>query len=134
MNSNDLLLKLSQMSHMIGRRSGQRSGQPRCARCRNHGVSSVVKGHKRWCKFKLCECSKCKLIAERQRIMAAQVMLRRHQQQDEQAATEGRLIRVQTVQHGIQYKQLQCESIHWSFIHVVHSVDIQLVINTMYFR
>lgn len=64
---------------------------PFCSRCRNHGKSAQVKGHKRHCEYRDCQCEGCKLVECRQIVSAAQIKRRRYQKQDEEC---GRRIEV----------------------------------------
>ncbi|XP_014649261.1 PREDICTED: doublesex- and mab-3-related transcription factor B1 [Ceratotherium simum simum] len=61
---------------------------PKCSRCRNHGFLVPVKGHAGKCRWKQCTCEKCYLITERQKIMAAQKVLKKQASEEEQERPE----------------------------------------------
>lgn len=57
--------------------AASRHRRPFCAQCTNHGHRVDLKGHKRFCPFKACHCSKCMVTIERRKINAKQIAIRR---------------------------------------------------------
>ncbi|ESO92515.1 hypothetical protein LOTGIDRAFT_79168, partial [Lottia gigantea] len=57
--------------------------RPCCSKCRNHCVLSPLKGHKRRCLYKDCQCPKCQLVEARRDISKRQIALRRLQIEEE---------------------------------------------------
>ncbi|CAG9807665.1 unnamed protein product [Chironomus riparius] len=48
-----------------------------CARCRNHGMASALKGHKKFCSFLNCDCVKCRETKIRQKFIAREIAFHR---------------------------------------------------------
>ncbi|KAI6212940.1 hypothetical protein M3Y94_00089300 [Aphelenchoides besseyi] len=55
---------------------------PNCQKCGQHGRKARLKGHKRVCPFKDCNCQKCQVVTERQKLMAEQIKTRRRQRKN----------------------------------------------------
>ncbi|RWS30709.1 doublesex and mab-3 related transcription factor-like protein [Leptotrombidium deliense] len=63
---------------------------PYCATCRVHNVQSILRGHKRDCRFKNCVCDQCQNVQERRRVMSKDISSKRkHQQEYDKAKAEG---------------------------------------------
>lgn len=44
-----------------------------CAKCRNHGILQLLKGHKATCPFNICECVKCVVTSRRREAIGKQM-------------------------------------------------------------
>lgn len=60
------------ISHSRKMGTGVRGSQ-NCARCRNHGLTNSLKGHKKNCIFRDCECEKCLETKDRQKYIAEEI-------------------------------------------------------------
>nr|BAM33612.1 doublesex2 [Ceriodaphnia dubia] len=72
----------------FGGAKGTSCRNPTCALCKNHGINSALKGHKRYCPFGRCGCDLCRVTRKKQKINASQVASRRAQQQDRELGIE----------------------------------------------
>lgn len=60
-----------------------------CARCRNHGIRVILKGHKRSCTFKQCSCDKCLVTRDRQSFIAKEIAMHRYEVKSRSGSDEG---------------------------------------------
>ncbi|KAL5019067.1 hypothetical protein ScPMuIL_004789 [Solemya velum] len=58
--------------------------QQTCPKCRNHGIISKKKSHKKFCKYETCNCRHCILTDKRRQITKEQTALRRSQKEEEE--------------------------------------------------
>ncbi|MCZ6910990.1 MAG: doublesex- and mab-3-related transcription factor family protein, partial [Rickettsia endosymbiont of Ixodes persulcatus] len=66
-----------QSNHGSSQLDGFNRRRPFCAQCTNHGLKIDLKGHKRHCRYRSCNCAKCEITVERRKINAKQIALRR---------------------------------------------------------
>uniref|UniRef100_A0A3Q3RTG0 DM domain-containing protein n=1 Tax=Mastacembelus armatus TaxID=205130 RepID=A0A3Q3RTG0_9TELE len=69
-------IAMSPSKHLTAAADGK-PRQPKCSRCRHHGIVVPQKGHMKVCPFLKCDCWKCYLVAERTRITALQRNLKK---------------------------------------------------------
>lgn len=60
-----------------------------CARCRNHGIMNMLKGHKKACIFKQCNCEKCLVTKDRQSFIAKEIAMHRYEIKNKTDSNEG---------------------------------------------
>ncbi|XP_054461656.1 doublesex- and mab-3-related transcription factor B1-like [Anoplopoma fimbria] len=64
-------------SALFNMSAAEQPRQPKCTRCRHHGIIVPQKGHIKLCPFLKCDCWKCYLITQRTRITALQRHLKK---------------------------------------------------------
>ncbi|XP_041811874.1 doublesex- and mab-3-related transcription factor 1Y-like [Chelmon rostratus] len=63
-------------------KAAERPREPKCSRCRHHGIIVPIKGHMRYCPFLGCDCWKCYLSTQRTRTTALMRNLKRCQNKE----------------------------------------------------
>ncbi|KAM7384659.1 hypothetical protein PAMA_011826 [Pampus argenteus] len=69
--------------------ASQQPRQPKCTRCRHHGIIVPQKGHAKFCPFTKCDCWKCYLITQRTRITNLQRNVNRAQKKEPRPGASG---------------------------------------------
>ncbi|CAL8145360.1 unnamed protein product [Orchesella dallaii] len=72
-----------------------KSRQPNCALCQNHGSVVRTKGHKRFCPWRECSCSKCNFTKYRRHVVASQIAVRRAMIEDQEREREMTEVKVE---------------------------------------
>ncbi|PAA69735.1 hypothetical protein BOX15_Mlig015551g3 [Macrostomum lignano] len=80
-------------NHLVGKKSGSSAAssvagaanrkQYFCRKCKSHGICISVKGHKRQCQYKDCNCPKCMLVDHGRQIVAKQISNYRKQRSED---------------------------------------------------
>ncbi|XP_044027537.1 doublesex- and mab-3-related transcription factor B1-like [Siniperca chuatsi] len=81
-------MSLSKEQLMVA--AAEKPRQPKCTRCRHHGIIVPQKGHMKYCPFLKCDCWKCYLITQRTRITVLQRGLKRTQNKEQRPCAPGK--------------------------------------------
>lgn len=76
-----------------------------CARCRNHEIRIILKGHKKNCPFKFCSCVKCLVTKDRQSFIAKEIAMHRYEIKNSSDSNNNR------VKHGIKLNLVRSKSV-----------------------
>ncbi|XP_035537708.1 doublesex- and mab-3-related transcription factor B1-like [Morone saxatilis] len=85
--------------HILAAADYEKPSQPKCTRCRHHGIIVPKKGHMKYCPFLQCDCWKCYLITQRTQISTLQRNLKKAQtnpQKKEQRPSAPKCVSVET--------------------------------------
>ncbi|KAG8191856.1 hypothetical protein JTE90_019792 [Oedothorax gibbosus] len=95
--------------------------QPKCAKCKNHHIDVLVKGHKHFCPYKKCNCKLCEIVKNRQDIMKRQISLTRYQKEVEARKLRARILRARI----LRAKQLQLVGIQKDEVEQLEAQELE---------